>query len=72
MVRGINAGAREVPRSGLDELTEVVKRFGAGGLVWAFVQEDGKLALADRKFLGRRRAARDRAGARGAAPATCC
>jgi aspartyl-tRNA synthetase len=41
VVRGLNAGAREVPRSGLDELTEVVKRYGAGGLVWAFVQEDG-------------------------------
>jgi aspartyl-tRNA synthetase len=41
VVRGINAGAREVPRSELDALTEHVKRFGAGGLVWAFVQEDG-------------------------------
>jgi aspartyl-tRNA synthetase len=39
VVRGINAGAREVPRSELDALTEHVKRFGAGGLVWAFVQE---------------------------------
>jgi aspartyl-tRNA synthetase len=39
VVRGLNAGAREVPRKELDELTEVVKRFGAGGLVWAFVQE---------------------------------
>jgi aspartyl-tRNA synthetase len=39
VVRGINAGAREVPRSELDALTDHVKRFGAGGLVWAFVQE---------------------------------
>jgi aspartyl-tRNA synthetase len=39
VVRGLNAGAREVPRSELDALTEHVKRFGAGGLVWAFVQE---------------------------------
>jgi aspartyl-tRNA synthetase len=39
VVRGINAGARQVPRSELDALTEHVKRFGAGGLVWAFVQE---------------------------------
>jgi aspartyl-tRNA synthetase len=39
-VRGINAGRREAPRSELDSLTEVVKRFGAGGLVWAFVGED--------------------------------
>jgi aspartyl-tRNA synthetase len=41
VVRGLNAGAREVPRRELDELTELVKRFGAGGLVWAFVEEGG-------------------------------
>jgi aspartyl-tRNA synthetase len=41
VVRGINAGERTAPRSELDGLTELVKRFGAGGLVWAFVQEDG-------------------------------
>ena len=41
VVRGLNAGAREVPRSELDALTEHAKRYGAGGLVWAFVQEDG-------------------------------
>ena len=41
VVRGINGGRREAPRSELDQLTELVKRFGAGGLVWAFVQEDG-------------------------------
>jgi aspartyl-tRNA synthetase len=52
VVRGLNAGAREVPRSGLDELTEVVKRFGAGGLVWAFVQEDGSWRSPVAKFLG--------------------
>jgi aspartyl-tRNA synthetase len=40
VVRGFNAGARDVPRSELDGLTDVVKRFGAGGLVWAFMQED--------------------------------
>jgi aspartyl-tRNA synthetase len=51
VVRGLNAGAREVPRSGLDELTEVVKRFGAGGLVWAFVQEDGSWRSPVAKFL---------------------
>jgi aspartyl-tRNA synthetase len=51
VVRGINAGQREVPRSGLDELTEVVKRFGAGGLVWAFVQEDGSWRSPIAKFL---------------------
>ena len=39
MVRGINAGARELPRSELDALTELAKRLGAKGLVWAFVQD---------------------------------
>jgi aspartyl-tRNA synthetase len=51
VVRGINAGRRELPRSALDELTEVVKRFGAGGLVWAFVQEDGGWRSPIAKFL---------------------
>jgi aspartyl-tRNA synthetase len=41
VVRGLNAGPLEAPRSELDQLTEVVRRFGAGGLVWAFVGEDG-------------------------------
>ena len=41
VVRGINAGARELPRSELDVLTELAKQHGAKGLVWAFVQEDG-------------------------------
>jgi aspartyl-tRNA synthetase len=51
VVRGVNAGAREVPRKELDELTDVVKRFGAGGLVWAFVQEDGSWRSPVAKFL---------------------
>jgi aspartyl-tRNA synthetase len=51
VVRGLNAGAREVPRKELDELTELVKRFGAGGLVWAFVQEDGSWRSPVAKFL---------------------
>ena len=51
VVRGINAGAREVPRSELDALTDVVKRFGAGGLVWAFVQDDGGWRSPVAKFL---------------------
>src|SRR3954469_7460732 len=33
VVRGFNAGARDVSRKEADELTEVVKRYGAGGLV---------------------------------------
>ncbi|MEO8966375.1 MAG: aspartate--tRNA ligase, partial [Solirubrobacteraceae bacterium] len=38
VVRAINAGRREMPRSELDALTELAKRHGAKGLVWAFVQ----------------------------------
>jgi aspartyl-tRNA synthetase len=41
VVRGINAGARELPRSELDALTEVAKQHGAKGLVWAFVEDGG-------------------------------
>ena len=51
MIRGLNAGAREVPRSELDALTEHVRRYGAGGLVWAFVQEDGTWRSPTAKFL---------------------
>ena len=40
VVRGINAGARELPRSELDALTELAKQHGAKGLVWAFVQDE--------------------------------
>jgi aspartyl-tRNA synthetase len=41
VVRGINAGARELPRSDLDALTELAKQHGAKGLVWAFAQDEG-------------------------------
>jgi aspartyl-tRNA synthetase len=51
VVRGLNAGAREVPRKDLDAFTDYVKRFGAGGLVWAFVQEDGSWRSPIAKFL---------------------
>ena len=51
VIRGLNAGAREVPRSELDALTEHVKRYGAGGLVWAFVQEDGTWRSPTAKFI---------------------
>ncbi len=40
VVKGINAGARELPRSELDALTELAKQHGAKGLVWAFVQSE--------------------------------
>jgi aspartyl-tRNA synthetase len=51
VIRGLNAGAREVPRSELDALTDHVKRYGAGGLVWAFVQDDGTWRSPTAKFL---------------------
>ena len=41
VIRGINAGARDLPRSELDVLSELAKQHGAKGLVWAFVQETG-------------------------------
>jgi aspartyl-tRNA synthetase len=50
-VLGINAGRRELPRSDLDALTEFAKQYGAKGLVWAFVQEDGSLRSPIAKFL---------------------
>jgi aspartyl-tRNA synthetase len=50
-VRGLNAGPREASRAVLDELTEIARRFGAGGLVWAFVQEDGTWRSPVAKFL---------------------
>jgi aspartyl-tRNA synthetase len=51
VVRGLNAGARELPRSALDELTGLVRAQGAGGLVWAYVQEGGALRSPIAKFL---------------------
>ena len=41
VVRGLNAGRRELARSELDALTELAKQHGAKGLVWAFVTEEG-------------------------------
>ncbi len=41
VVRGINAGPRELPRSDLEALTELAKQHGAKGLVWAFVLDEG-------------------------------
>ena len=51
VVRGLNAGARELPRSELDALTERVKEVGAKGLVWAFVEEGGGWRSPVAKFL---------------------
>jgi aspartyl-tRNA synthetase len=41
VVRGINAGPRELSRADLDALTELAKQHGAKGLVWAFVESRG-------------------------------
>ncbi len=51
VVRGINAGTREVARSELDGLTELAQKLGAKGLVWAFVEEDGGWRSPIAKFL---------------------
>ena len=48
---GINAARRQLPRSELDALTEFAKGYGAKGLVWMFVQEDGSLRSPVAKFL---------------------
>jgi aspartyl-tRNA synthetase len=52
VVRGINAGKHELPRSDLDALTELAKQHGAKGLVWAFVQDGGAWRSPIAKFLG--------------------
>jgi aspartyl-tRNA synthetase len=52
VVRGLNAGAREVARRDLDSLTEHAQRFGAKGLVWAVVGEDGAWARTSAGPLG--------------------
>jgi aspartyl-tRNA synthetase len=51
VVRAIDAGAHELPRSALDELTEQARGLGAKGLVWAFVEEDGAWRSPVAKFL---------------------
>jgi aspartyl-tRNA synthetase len=51
VVRGINAGPRDLPRSELDALTELAKQHGAKGLVWGFVQDDRSLRSPIAKFL---------------------
>jgi aspartyl-tRNA synthetase len=51
VVRALNAGPREAPRKILDELTEHARTFGAGGLVWAFVEADGSWRCPIAKFL---------------------
>jgi aspartyl-tRNA synthetase len=52
VVRGINAGPRELARKDLDELTVLAKQHGAKGLVWAFVESEGGWRSPIAKFLG--------------------
>jgi aspartyl-tRNA synthetase len=51
VVRGINAGQREVARSELDGLTELAQRLGAKGLVWGFAEDNGTWKSPIAKFL---------------------
>jgi aspartyl-tRNA synthetase len=50
-VRGINAGALGLARSGLDSLVSTAIEAGAKGLVWMVVEEDGSLRSPVAKFL---------------------
>ena len=51
IVAGINAGARDLSRAGLDGLVERAVSLGAKGLVWMVVEEDGTLRSPVAKFL---------------------
>jgi aspartyl-tRNA synthetase len=51
VVRGINAGAQELSRTELDRLIEFAQGQGAGGLVWAYVEEGGGWRSPVAKFL---------------------
>jgi aspartyl-tRNA synthetase len=51
VVRGINTGRRDFPRSVADALTADAKALGAKGLVWMVVNEDGSLRSPVAKFL---------------------
>jgi aspartyl-tRNA synthetase len=50
-VRALNAGTRELSRSELDGLNEVVQRHGGKAVAWGFVQ-DGGMRSPIAKFLG--------------------
>ena len=71
VVRGLNAGERELSRKDLDGLTEFVRGLGAGGLVWAFVEEDGSWRSPAAARCPTPSARSSGAGS-AAAPATCC
>jgi aspartyl-tRNA synthetase len=57
VVRAINAGAREMSRSELDGLNEVVQRHGGKAVAWATVEEGGSWRSPIAKFLGDERTA---------------
>ena len=50
-IRGINAGALGLSRSGLDGTSSRAQELGAKGLVWLVVEEDGTLRSPVAKFL---------------------
>ena len=50
-IRGINAGALGLSRSGLDGISSRAQELGAKGLVWLVVEEDGSLRSPVAKFL---------------------
>jgi aspartyl-tRNA synthetase len=50
-VRALNAGTRELSRSELEGLNEVVQRHGGKAVAWGFV-EDGRMRSPIAKFLG--------------------
>jgi len=50
-IRGINGGALELSRSGLDGISARAQELGAKGLVWMVVEEDGSLRSPVAKFL---------------------
>jgi aspartyl-tRNA synthetase len=64
-VRALNAGAREMSRSELEGLNEVVQRHGGKAVAWGFV-EDGALRSPIAKFLGEDRVAAAVSDLRGA------
>jgi aspartyl-tRNA synthetase len=57
VIRAINAGAREMSRSELDGLNEVVQRHGGKAVAWAVVEDGGTWRSPIAKFLGEQRTA---------------
>ncbi|UCG40406.1 MAG: aspartate--tRNA ligase [Acidimicrobiia bacterium] len=51
VVKGMNAGALGLSRSGLDGLVERAKELGAAGLAWAVAEDGGSLRSPIAKFL---------------------